>query len=89
MTTAALLHVLQVCKYTEGVSAATAHPQDEIHVSPIQNALWTADLPISDTTISELPLPRQALTTVLGPKKRNDDVLICEVIFWGLVSVSR
>ena len=46
-------------------------------MSPIQNALWTADLPISDTTISELPLPRQALTTVLGPKIWNDDVLIC------------
>ena len=53
------------------------HPQDEIHVSPTQNDLCTTDLPISDTAISELPLPRQALTTVLGPKIWNDDVLIC------------
>jgi hypothetical protein len=80
VTPAALLHVLQVWKYTEGVSAATAHPLDEIHLSPIQNTLWTGDLPISGTAISELPLPRQALTTVLGPKKGNDNVFICEII---------
>ena len=51
---------------------------------PIQNPLWTADVTISDTAgqpaISELPFPRQALATVLGPKKWNDDVLICERI---------
>ena len=40
--------------------------------------MWTPELHIADNAFSAPPVPRQALPTVLGHKKRNDDVLICE-----------
>jgi hypothetical protein len=78
LATAALLHALPACKHTEGFSADTAHPPDDIHVSPAQHPLSTAEINISDNALSASPDPDRALPTVPRHKKWNDDVLICE-----------